>query len=200
MQLGGGGLLTSGFHPPRSFTGPPAHLPFNTVISLCSAKGQLPTPARHLGNCFCLLAQASRAKSCLEHISICLSNSPEGFHSRTPPPHECGFVGTRPPPSPLSPAYLFRHFPDRLDACPIEVAVVLPSFNELVTLNVLLHLLSRGHEMVVPAIHLILPFGPRGVCKGGQGEVMRQCDLGPLLSIPQPPKPSGNGRGGGKGR
>lgn len=38
--------------------------------------------------------------------------------------------------------YSLSHSSDRQDACPIEVLIELPSLNELIVLNVFLHLLS----------------------------------------------------------
>lgn len=69
-------------------------------------------------------------------------------------------------PSPCPPTYLLSHFPYGLDACPIKVAIVLSGLDELVALNVLLHLLPRSHKVVISAVHFVLPFRPRGVCKG----------------------------------
>jgi hypothetical protein len=34
-----------------------------------------------------------------------------------------------------------------------------------VVLDVLLHLLPGHHEVVVPAVHLVVPLGPRRVCR-----------------------------------
>lgn len=57
----------------------------------------------------------------------------------------------------------FRHVFHRLHAGAIQIVIVLARFNELVLLDVLLHLLPGGHKVVVPPIHLILPLRPRGV-------------------------------------
>lgn len=62
-------------------------------------------------------------------------------------------------------SYLLGHLPHGLDARPVEVAVVLAGLDELVRLDVLLHFLPGGHEVVVPAIYLILPLGPRRICQ-----------------------------------
>lgn len=60
--------------------------------------------------------------------------------------------------------YLLRHLPDRLHAGPVQVVVVLPRLDELVVLDVLLHLLSGDHEVIVSAVHLVVPLRPGRVC------------------------------------
>lgn len=60
---------------------------------------------------------------------------------------------------PLVP-YLLCHLSDRLDAGSVQVVVVLARLDELVILDVLFHLLSGDHEVVIPAVHLVVSFGP----------------------------------------
>ena len=62
-------------------------------------------------------------------------------------------------------SHLLGHLPDRLDGGAVEVVVVLARLDELVVLDVLLHLLPGHHEVVVPAVHLVVPLGPRRVCR-----------------------------------
>lgn len=62
-----------------------------------------------------------------------------------------------------SPGYLLSHLPDRLHAGPVQVAVVLPRLDEPVVLDVLLHLLSGHHEVVVSGVHLVVALGPRRI-------------------------------------
>ena len=62
----------------------------------------------------------------------------------------------------------FSHIFDRLDAGPVQIIVVLPRLDELVLLDVLLHLLSGHHKVVVSAVHLVVPLRPSGICGGGQ--------------------------------
>lgn len=57
----------------------------------------------------------------------------------------------------LDAPYLLGNLSDRLDAGSIQVVVVLSRFNKSVVLNVLLHLLSGHNEVVVSAVHLIVP-------------------------------------------
>lgn len=59
-------------------------------------------------------------------------------------------------------AYPLSHSSDRQDACPIEVLVELARFNKLIILDILLHLLSRAHKVVVLAVNLVL--SPRTSC------------------------------------
>lgn len=61
----------------------------------------------------------------------------------------------------------FRHIFHRLDAGSIQVVVVLARLDELVLLDVLLHLLPGHDEVVVPAVHLVVPLWPGGVFGGG---------------------------------
>lgn len=60
---------------------------------------------------------------------------------------------------------LLGHLADTLDAGAVQVAVVLARLDEPMALNVFLHLLSWRHKVIVSPIHLIFPFGPRGVCQ-----------------------------------
>lgn len=62
-------------------------------------------------------------------------------------------------------AHLLSHLADALDTGAIQVTVVLARLDEPMALNVLLHLFSRRHKVVVPTIHLIFPLGPCGVCQ-----------------------------------
>lgn len=63
------------------------------------------------------------------------------------------------------PTHLLSHLSHRLDAGSVQVAVVLARLDEVVLLDVLLHLLSGGHKVIVPAVHLVVPLGPGGVCR-----------------------------------
>lgn len=63
-------------------------------------------------------------------------------------------------------AYPLRHSSDRQDARPIEVLIELASLNELIILNVFLHLLPRGHKVVVLTVHLILSPRTSRICRG----------------------------------
>lgn len=62
-------------------------------------------------------------------------------------------------------SYLLCHLSHRLDAGPVEVAVVLASLNELVRLNVLLHFLPGGDKVVIPAVYLIFPLRTCRICQ-----------------------------------
>ena len=64
-----------------------------------------------------------------------------------------------------SQSHLLGHLPDRLYAGAVQVVVVLARLDELVVLDVLLHLLPGHHEVVVPGVHLVVPLGPRRVCR-----------------------------------
>lgn len=55
--------------------------------------------------------------------------------------------------------------PHRLDAGPVEIVIELACLDELVVLNVLLHLFSGHHEVVVLAVHLILTPRPGSICR-----------------------------------
>lgn len=57
-------------------------------------------------------------------------------------------------------SYLLGHLSDRLHAGSIQVAVVLSCLDEPVVLDVFLHLLSGYHEVIVPAVHLVVPLRP----------------------------------------
>lgn len=61
--------------------------------------------------------------------------------------------------------YLLGHLPHGLDTRPVQVAIVLARLDELVRLDVLLHLLPGGHEVVVPAVYLVLPLGSSCICQ-----------------------------------
>ena len=60
--------------------------------------------------------------------------------------------------------YPFCHGPDRQDARPVEVLVELACLDELIVLDVLLHLLAGPHEVVVLAVHLVLSPRAGRVC------------------------------------
>lgn len=62
-------------------------------------------------------------------------------------------------------SYLLCHLSHGLDAGSIQVAVVLAGLDKLVGLNVLLHFLPGRHKVVIPAIYLVLPLGPRRICQ-----------------------------------
>ena len=68
---------------------------------------------------------------------------------------------------------LESHVLDALHGGSVQVLVVLPSLNEQVGLDVRLHLLDAGHEVVVPAVHLVLPARPGGVRDAG-AEILRE--------------------------
>lgn len=55
------------------------------------------------------------------------------------------------------------HVFDRLDAGPVQVIVVLARLDELVLLDVLLHLFSGHHKVVVSPVHLVVPLWPGGI-------------------------------------
>lgn len=55
---------------------------------------------------------------------------------------------------------------DRLHAGSVQVVVVLPRLDELVVLDVFLHLLSGHHEVIVSAIHLVVALRPGCVWDG----------------------------------
>ena len=58
---------------------------------------------------------------------------------------------------------LLGDFADRLDAGAVQVSVVLSGLDELMTLNVPLHLLTRHDEVVVATVHLVRPPSARRV-------------------------------------
>lgn len=60
--------------------------------------------------------------------------------------------------------YLLSDLSDRLDAGSIQVVVVLSRLDEVVVLDVPLHLFSGHHKVIVSAVHLVVSFGPGGVC------------------------------------
>ena len=73
---------------------------------------------------------------------------------------------------------------DRLHTCPVEVVVVLPGLDEEVGLDVRLHLLYAGHEVVIPLVHLVLPLRPGGVRDTGAepvGELAHEVIIDPVL-------------------
>ncbi len=57
----------------------------------------------------------------------------------------------------------FSHIFHRLDTRSIQIIIVLSRLNKLVLLDVLLHLLSGHHKVVVSPIHLIVPLRPSGI-------------------------------------
>lgn len=61
--------------------------------------------------------------------------------------------------------HLLGHLPDALNAGAVQVAVVLARLDEPMALDVFLHLFPRRHKVIVSPVHLIFPFGPRGVCQ-----------------------------------
>lgn len=56
--------------------------------------------------------------------------------------------------------YLLGHLSDRLDAGTVQVVVVLSCLDELVVLDVFFHLLSGHHEVIISAVHLVVPLRP----------------------------------------
>lgn len=65
--------------------------------------------------------------------------------------------------------YLLSDLSDRLHTGSIQVVVVLSRLDEVVVLDVPLHLLSGQHKVIVSAVHLVVSLGPGGVC----GTVLR---------------------------
>lgn len=59
--------------------------------------------------------------------------------------------------------YLLSDLSDRLDTGSVQVVVVLSCLDETVVLNVLLHLLSRHHKVIISPIHFVVPLRPRCV-------------------------------------
>lgn len=59
--------------------------------------------------------------------------------------------------------YLLGHLAHRLNAGPVQMVVVLSRLDELVLLDVLLHLLSGNHKVIIPTVHLVLSLGPGGI-------------------------------------
>lgn len=55
--------------------------------------------------------------------------------------------------------------PDRQDARPVQVLVELAGFNELIILNILLHLLSWADKVVVLSVHLVLSPRTSRICR-----------------------------------
>lgn len=60
-------------------------------------------------------------------------------------------------------SYIFCHLAYRLHAGAVEMVVVLARLDELMLLDVSLHLLSRHHEMVITAVHFVVPLRPRRI-------------------------------------
>ena len=60
-------------------------------------------------------------------------------------------------------SHLVRYDADGLHARAVQVALELASFDELVVVNILLHLLDRRHEMVVDAVHFVVALLSRRV-------------------------------------
>lgn len=60
-------------------------------------------------------------------------------------------------------SYPFSHILHGLDAGPVQVIVVLARLDELVLLDVLLHLFSGHHKVVVSPVHLVVPLWPSGI-------------------------------------
>ena len=52
---------------------------------------------------------------------------------------------------------------DALDRRPVQVLVVLAGLDEEMCLDVGLHLVDAGHEVIVAPVHLVLPASPGGV-------------------------------------
>lgn len=84
----------------------------------------------------------------------------------TPPPGLQRRSRDPEPPPVRGQTHLLSDLSDRLDAGSIQVVVVLSCLDEVVVLNVLLHLLPGHHKVVVSAVHLVVSFGPGGVCGG----------------------------------
>lgn len=89
--------------------------------------------------------------------------------------------------------YLLSDLSDRLDAGSIQVVVVLSGLDEVVLQDVLLHLLSGHHKVVVSAVHLVVSFGPGGICGQSWSELRPQrWRRDPDLRGTQEPNLSGN--------
>lgn len=52
-------------------------------------------------------------------------------------------------------SHLLCHLTHRLDTGPIQVVIVLARLDELVILDVFLHLLSQGDKVIVSAVYLV---------------------------------------------
>ena len=73
---------------------------------------------------------------------------------------------------------------DTLNRCSVQVLVVLSGFDEEMGLDVSLHLVDAGDEVVVPSVHLVLPPGPGGVGDAGAEpvrELPHQVVVDPVL-------------------
>lgn len=85
-------------------------------------------------------------------------------------------------------SYLLCHLSHGLDAGSIQVAIVLAGLDELVGLNVLLHFLPGRHKVVIPAIYLVFPLGPRRMGNTGSelvGELGEEIIVGAVLGGPE---------------
>lgn len=60
-------------------------------------------------------------------------------------------------------SYPFGHILHGLDTGPVQIIVVLARLDELVLLDVLLHLFSGHHKVVVSPVHLVVPLWPSGI-------------------------------------
>lgn len=60
-------------------------------------------------------------------------------------------------------SYPLSHVFDRMDARSIEIIIILPSLNELVLLDILLHLFPRHHKVVISPISLVVPLWSSGI-------------------------------------
>ena len=61
-------------------------------------------------------------------------------------------------------SHLVRDDADGLHAGAVQVALELAGLDELVFVDVLLHLLDGSYEVVVDAVHLVVALRPRRVC------------------------------------
>lgn len=60
-------------------------------------------------------------------------------------------------------SYPFSHILHGLDTGAVQIIVVLARLDELVLLDVLLHLFSGHHKVVVSPVHLVVPLWPSGI-------------------------------------
>ena len=99
-------------------------------------------------------------------------------------------------------SYLLCHLSHGLDAGSIQVAIVLAGLDELVGLNVLLHFLPGRHKVVIPAIYLVFPLGPRRICQEVTPPTKDLTTIPPASTLPtatpqkSPAGPPGKGAAG----
>ena len=80
--------------------------------------------------------------------------------------------------------YLQGNVLDRLDRSSVQVVVVLTSFYKQMSLNVCLHLVNAGHEVIVTTIHFVLSLRSGGVWDAGPepvGKLSHEVVIDPVL-------------------